>query len=59
MSGPERGARRPETYARLAAEAEATLSRRTPSPRVRWVGLAICVLLVIGVLAAVFGVDPW
>ena len=59
MTGPERGARRPETYARLAAEAEATLSRRTPSPRVRWVGVAICALLAIGVLAAVFGVDPW
>lgn len=59
MTGPERGARRPETYARLAAEAEATLSRRTPSPRVRWVGVAICALLAIGVLAAVFGVHPW
>ncbi len=59
MTGPERGARRPETYARLAAEAQATLSRRTPSPRVRWVGVVICALLAIGVLAAIFGVDPW
>jgi hypothetical protein len=59
MTGSERGARRPETYARLAAEAEAALSRRTPSPRVRWLGVAICVLLAIGVVAAVFGLDPW
>jgi hypothetical protein len=59
MTGPERGARRPETYARLAAEAERTVAHRTPPPRVRWVGVAICVLLAMGVLFAILGVDPW
>ena len=59
MTGSERGARRPETYARLAAEAEPTVARRTPPPRVRWLGVAICLLLAVGVLAAIVGVDPW
>jgi len=59
MTGSERGARRPETYARLAAEAERTLARRTPSARVRWLGVAICVLMALGVVFAVLGVDPW
>jgi hypothetical protein len=59
MTGSERGARRPETYARLAAEAERTVAHRTPSPRVRWLGIAICLLMALGVIAAVAGLDPW
>ncbi|MDX6554818.1 MAG: hypothetical protein QOD86_1013 [Miltoncostaeaceae bacterium] len=59
MTGSERGARRPETYARLAAEAERTVARRTPPPWVRWLGIAICVLMALGVVAAIAGLDPW
>jgi hypothetical protein len=59
MSEPERGARRPETYARLAEEAGVTLERRTPPRWVRWVGWAICVLLVVGVVAAALEISPW
>ena len=59
MSGSERGARRPETYARLAEEAEATLARRTPGPRVRWAGWGICLLIAAGVVAAALDIGPW
>lgn len=47
--------RRPEpaVYARLSAEAEVRLVRRTPHAAARWLGIAICVAMVVVVVVAV------
>jgi hypothetical protein len=46
--GPE-----PAVYARLSAEAEVRLVRRTPHPAARWIGLAVLVAIAVAVVLAV------
>lgn len=49
----------PAVYARLNAEAEVKLVRRRPHPGVRWLGWVIVAAIVVVVVLAVAGADPW
>ena len=49
----------PAVYARLNAEAEVKLVRRTPHARVRWLGWAISLVIAVVSALAAAGVDPW
>ena len=50
---------RPGVYARLAEEAEIRQVTRTPPRAARWLGWAICLALIIGVMVAALQANPW
>ncbi|MEW6583384.1 MAG: hypothetical protein AB1416_11565 [Actinomycetota bacterium] len=52
MSKDSRGPE-PAVYARLNAEAEVRLVRRTPHRAARWIGMALVVAIAVGVALAV------
>lgn len=49
----------PAVYARLNAEADVKLVRRRPHPGVRWLGWAIAAAIMVVVVLAVAGGNPW
>jgi hypothetical protein len=59
MTAPRDEDGRPGVLARLAEEQEVRYATRTPPRAVRWIGWAICLALVGGVVAAVLQVHPW
>ncbi len=59
MTSPPGENERPGVYARLAEEAEIRHVVHTPSRAARWLGRAIVLAMVAGVVLAALRANPW